>query len=72
MRDDLRRLADGIADIAPGQVWELCSRGEHRWVRVIVSKVEDGLVTLRYEAVLEFITLDLAELQDPERFRPTI
>ena len=68
MRDDLSRPTE--ANIEPGQLWEKCSRGAKRWVRVVVSKIEDGLVTLRYEGVFEFVTVDLWAMQDAERFRP--
>jgi hypothetical protein len=59
-------------EIGPGQTWELCSPGEDRWVQVVVTNVEDGRVTLRYQDAFEFITLDVVELQNPKRFRPTM
>jgi len=68
MSNDLSRPTE--ANIEPGQLWEMCSNGAKRWVRMVVSKIEDGLVTLRYQGVFEFVTVDLSELQDAERFRP--
>ena len=68
MRDDLSRPTE--ANIEPGQLWEMCSRGAKQWVQVVVSKIEHGLVTLRYQGVFEFVTVDLSELQDAARFRP--
>jgi hypothetical protein len=68
MSDDLSRPTE--ANIEPGQLWELWSPGEKQWVRLVVSRIEDGLVTLRYQAVFEFVTVDLWAMQDAERFRP--
>jgi hypothetical protein len=59
-----------VVDIEPGQLWEMYSATEKRWVRVVVGRIEDDRVTLRYEGVLEFVTLDMWEIQNPERFRP--
>jgi len=60
-----------MSDVEQGQVWEVWSINEGRWVRAIVMKVEDGEATLRYEGFLEFVTFKLSELQNnPERFRP--
>ena len=56
-------------DVALGEVWEMYSAGAGQWVRVVVTKVEDGEVTLRYEGVLEFLTVDGSDLQNPELFR---
>ena len=61
-----------MSDVEPGQVWEVWSGNEGRWVRAIVMKVEDGEATLRYEGSLEFVMLKVSDLQNtPERFRPT-
>ena len=61
----------GMADIEPGQTWEMYSRPEGRWVRVIVAKVAGGGVLLRYEGTLEFLTVELEDmLTKPEVFRP--
>jgi hypothetical protein len=58
-------------DIEPGQIWEMYSHPENRWVRVIVTKIEDGRVTLRYEGLVEFITVELEDMQTKtEVFRP--
>ena len=47
------------------------STDENRWSRVIVTKVEDGRATLRYEGVLEFLTVDVGDMQiKPELLRP--
>ncbi len=39
-------------NIEPGQTWQMYSRAENRWVRVIVTKIDDGRVTLRYEGLV--------------------
>lgn len=57
-------------EIAPGQAWEMYSARERRWVRVVVTRVTHGFVTLRYLGVFEFVTVDLAEMQNAKRFRP--
>jgi hypothetical protein len=57
-------------DVELNEAWEMYSAGAGEWVRVIVTKIEDGEVTLRYEGVLEFITVDLADMDNHERFRP--
>jgi hypothetical protein len=60
-----------MAEAEPGTVWEMYSSHENRWTRVIVTKVEDGQVTLRHEGVLEFITVDGSEMENNrELFRP--
>jgi hypothetical protein len=60
-----------MTEVEPGTVWEMYSSDDNRWIRVIVTKVEDGKATLRYEGVLEFITVDVLEMQDSrELFRP--
>jgi hypothetical protein len=60
-----------MSDVEPGQVWEIWSVNEGRWLRAIVMKVEDGEATLRYEGFLELVTFKLSDLQNtPERFRP--
>ena len=59
-----------MEEIHLGQIWEMYSSGEGRWVRVIVTKIDGGEVTLRYEGLLEFMTVDLPEMQNnPEAFR---
>ena len=45
------------------------STKERRWFRVLVTRIEDDRVTLRHQGVLEFLTVDLAEMQNAERFR---
>ena len=59
-----------MVDIEPGKLWEMYSATEKHWVRVVVARIEDDRVTLRYEGVLEFVTLDMWEIQNPERSRP--
>jgi hypothetical protein len=55
----------------PGSVLEMYSSQENGWVRVVVTQVDDDEVKLRYEGVLEFITVPIAEIQNnPERFKP--
>ena len=58
-------------NIEPGQIWEMYSHPEKRWVRVIVAKVEDSRVRLRYEGLIKFITVELGDMQiKTEVFRP--
>jgi hypothetical protein len=60
-----------MQDVAPGQVWEIHSDGNGSWVRAIVTKIDGDQVTLRYEGLLEFLTVSLSELQgNSEMFRP--
>jgi hypothetical protein len=57
-------------DIEVAQVWEMYSKQENRWVRMIVVKVENDIVTLRPEGLLELSLLHRREmLNSPERFR---
>lgn len=59
-----------MLDVQPGQIWEMYSSAEGRWVPVIVTKLEDKEVTLRHEGVLEFLTVKAEDMHDnPERFR---
>ena len=59
-----------MANTEIGSAWEVYSPHENRWVRVVVAKVDDGQVTMRYEGTLELFTVDISDLQDsPERFR---
>jgi hypothetical protein len=58
------------ADIKRGQVWEMYSQGGRRWERVIVIEIRHDEVKLRYEGVIEFVTVARSEMEDPERFRP--
>ena len=58
-------------DIEPGQLWEMYSAKERRWVGVVVIKIDDGGVMLRYRGLLEFFTVDLLDMQKPELFRPS-
>jgi hypothetical protein len=57
-------------EIEPGQAWEMYSAKERRWVRVVVAKVAPSFVTLRYQGLFEFVTVDLTEMENAERFRP--
>jgi hypothetical protein len=57
-------------DIEVAQVWKMYSKQENRWVRMIVVKVENDIVTLRPEGLLELSLLHRREmLNSPERFR---
>jgi hypothetical protein len=56
-------------NIEPGQAWEMYSAKERRWVRVVVTRLQDDRVTLRYQGIFEFTTVDLSEMQDANRFR---
>lgn len=59
-----------MADIALGQVWEIYSDRERRWVRAVIAKQEDEQVTLRYEGSLELITVNAEDLHnDSAHFR---
>ena len=59
-----------MADIRPGETWEVYSDAESRWVRVVVTKIEGTQVTLRYEGLLEFLTVDLSDIESkPDAFR---
>jgi hypothetical protein len=61
-----------MANVETGQVWEMYSSGENRWVRVFVAKIDDDRVTLRYEGSMEFMTVELADIESkPDVFRPT-
>jgi len=58
-------------DIEAGQVWEVYSARDKRWERAVVTKVDGARATLRYEGLLEFLTIDLSEMQsNPELYRP--
>jgi hypothetical protein len=57
-------------NLEPGQVWEVHVNDENRWIRAIVTKVDGGGVTFRYEGILEFVRVSVDEVQNkPERFR---
>ena len=56
-------------DIEPGQVWEMYSAREKRWVAVVVVKVEDDRVRLRPMGLIEFFTVALVDMVRPELFR---
>ena len=57
-------------DIEQGQVWEVYSARDRRWERAVVTKVDGAQATLRYEGLLEFLTVELSELQNnPELYR---
>ena len=60
-----------MAEIERGQVWEMYSGGR-RWERVIVTEIRYDEVKLRYEGVIEFVTVARSEMQDIERFRPAM
>jgi hypothetical protein len=52
-----------MAAVELGQVWELYSPAEGRWVRVIVAKIAGDLATRRYEGTFQFLTVDVMGLQ---------
>jgi len=71
--DENGRRASGVSPrmgVELNEAWEMYSVGSGEWVRVVVTKIEAGEVTLRYEGVLEFITVDFADMENPERFWP--
>ena len=44
---------------------------ENQWIQVVVTKVEDDIVTIRYLGILEFFTVRALDMQDNENlFRP--
>ncbi len=57
------------ADVAMGQVWEVCSPQQQQWSRVIVADIRDQYVTLRYEGTLELLRVAAADMEDSKRFR---
>ena len=65
------RGVQAMINVEQDQVWEVYSSHENRWVRAIVFKIQDDRATLRYEGILEFITVDIGDmLGKPELFRP--
>ncbi|SRR6266704_1472633 len=65
------RGVQAMINVEQDQVWEVYSSHENRWVRAIVFKIQDDRATLRYEGILEFITVDIGDmLSKPELFRP--
>jgi hypothetical protein len=59
-----------MVDLEPGQIWEMYSQGGRRWERVVVTDIHDGDVKLRYEGVLEFVTVELLDMVNrPDLFR---
>jgi hypothetical protein len=58
-----------MINLEPGQAWEKFSPQENRWVRVIATAIEDRRVTLRYEGMLELVTVDADEMNNPDLFR---
>jgi len=57
-------------EIELGQLWEMYSAGERRWVPVVVANIEGDRVTLRYRGLVEFVRVELLDMQKPELFRP--
>ncbi len=53
-----------MTTVAPGQVWEMYSKIETRWLRVIVASVEGDEARLRYEASYEFVTLNVSDMEN--------
>src|SRR5438046_16014 len=65
------RGVQAMINVEQDQVWEVYSSHENRWVRAIVLKIQDDRATLRYEGILEFVTVDIGDmLSRPELFRP--
>ena len=59
--------------VEQGQVWEMYSSTERRWLRVVVTKIEDGKAILRYEGILEFTTAEIEKMENNrELFRPSM
>ena len=59
-----------MQDVFPGQVWEIHATGNGGWARAVVTKIDGDQVTLRYEGLLEFLTVSLSELEgNSETFR---
>jgi hypothetical protein len=57
-------------NIKVGQVWEMYSKQDNGWVRMIVARVEDDIITLHPEGLLELILVHRREmLSSPDRFR---
>ena len=62
-----------MTTVEQGQVWEMYSATEQRWLRVVVTKIEDGKAMLRYEGILEFTMAEIGDMQNsPELFRPPV
>jgi hypothetical protein len=57
-----------MTDPATGQVWEVYSPQQNQWSRVIVAKIQDQEVILRYDGTLELLRVTLDDMQDKERF----
>jgi hypothetical protein len=65
------RGVKAMINVEHDQVWEVYSSHENRWVRAIVFKIQDDRATLRYEGILEFVTVDIGDmLSKPELFHP--
>ncbi len=60
-----------MADISVGQRWEVYSQEAKAWFPVIITKIEGEQITLRYEGVLEFLTVSPDDMDDDQRFRVT-
>jgi hypothetical protein len=56
-------------DIEPGQKWDMYSAREKRWMPMIVVKVAEDDVTLRPKGFIEFFTVPLLDMENPELFR---
>jgi hypothetical protein len=57
-------------NIEPGEVWEVYSARDKRWGRAVVTKVDGDKATLRYEGLLEFLTVDVTDLlSQPDSYR---
>ena len=49
-------------DIERGQLWDMYSARENRWMPVVVVKVEEESVTLRPKGFIEFFTVPRADM----------
>jgi len=59
-----------MTTVVPGQVWEVYSKIETRWLRVIVTSVEGDEARLKYEGSYEFVTLNVSDMENrPDMFR---
>jgi hypothetical protein len=57
-------------DVEPGQLWEMYSTAEKRWVRIVVAKIEDGRVRVRYQGLCEFFTVEQLDIQNKPELAP--
>jgi hypothetical protein len=59
-----------MAHVELGQVWEIYSANGKQWVPAVIAKTDQDTVTLRYQGMMEFVTVDTADLQrKPDVYR---